>query len=267
MKIFLSYATPDKSMAESIAFSLRSRGHEVFLDRDDLPAGESYDQRIERAVSNSDIFIFLISPDSVAQGRYALTELKFARRKWNHPSGRVLPVMVRTTPLQDVPSYLKAVTIMEPSGNVAAETSAAVDEIEQERRTFSVARRFVATLFAQRRYVVALGVLCAAAIASAFLLWGSSSVNPVDCKEEPILRSLEGKISTSIAFVNKEDHAIQVYWLDYNGKRVLFGTLGRGQALTQDTFVTHPWIVTNANGECKAIYMPTSKRLEVNVLD
>ena len=129
MEIFLSYASEDKATAESITFSLRDRGHTVFLDRDDLPAGESFDHQIERAVNESDIFIFLISPDSVTEGRYTLTELKFARHKWRSPNNRVLPVMARKTPLEQVPTYLKAITILEPTGNVAAETSAAVDEM------------------------------------------------------------------------------------------------------------------------------------------
>lgn len=129
MDIFLSYASGDKATAESITFSLRDRGHTVFLDRDDLPAGESFDHQIERAVNESDIFIFLISPNSVAEGRYTLTELKFARHKWRSPNNRVLPVMARKTPLAQVPTYLKAITILEPNGNVAAETSAAVDEM------------------------------------------------------------------------------------------------------------------------------------------
>jgi hypothetical protein len=129
MKIFLSYASEDKATAESIAFSLRDRGHAVFLDRDDLPPGESFNQQIERGVNESDIFIFLISPDSVAEGRYTLTELMFARHKWRSPNNRVLPLMARKTPRERVPTYLKAVTILEPEGNVAAETSAAVDKM------------------------------------------------------------------------------------------------------------------------------------------
>ena len=130
MKIFLSYASQDQAIAEAVAFLLRSRQYEVFLDRDDLPPGESYDQRIERAVDDSEIFIFLISPDSVAECRYTLTELNFARR-WPDVNGRVLPVIARKTPLEQVPSYLKAVTILEPAGNIAAETSAAVDEMRR----------------------------------------------------------------------------------------------------------------------------------------
>jgi hypothetical protein len=127
MNIFLAYASLDKTTAESVAFSLRSRGHKVFLDRDDLPPGRSYDQQIERAIKGCDIFVFLISPDSVAEGRYTLAELAFARQKWLHPDGRVLPIMTRKTPLEQVPPYLKAATILEPAGNIAAETGAAVD--------------------------------------------------------------------------------------------------------------------------------------------
>jgi tetratricopeptide (TPR) repeat protein len=76
---------------------------------------------------DSDIFIFLISSDSVAEGRYTLTELTFARHKWPDPNGRVLPVMGRNTPFEQIPSYLKAVTVLEPVGNITAETSAAVE--------------------------------------------------------------------------------------------------------------------------------------------
>jgi hypothetical protein len=132
LKIFLSHASQDRATAEPITFSLRSRGYKVFLDRDDLPAGASYDQQIERAVIDSEILIFLISPDSVAEGRYTLTELLFARRKWPDPKGRVLPVMARKTSLDLVPPYLKAVTILEPVGNIAAETSAAVSKMRPE---------------------------------------------------------------------------------------------------------------------------------------
>jgi len=129
MKIFITYASEDKPTAESIAFSLRSRGYKVFLDRDDLPPGESYDQQIARAVKSSGILIFLVSPESVAEGRYTLTELRFARQKWPDPSGHVLPVMVRKTPGGQVPPYLKAVTILEPAGNIIAETSATLDRM------------------------------------------------------------------------------------------------------------------------------------------
>jgi hypothetical protein len=112
-----------------IALALRGRGYEVFLDKDKLPPGGTFDLRIKRAVDASDLFVFLISPESVAPGCYALTELAFARQKWNSPYNRVLPVMVEPTDLNDVPAYLKAVTILRPQGNVPAEVGNTVDTL------------------------------------------------------------------------------------------------------------------------------------------
>jgi tetratricopeptide (TPR) repeat protein len=129
MRIFLSYASEDKAVAESITFALRSRGHNVFLDRDDLPAGQSHHEQIEQAINESDAMIFLISPDSVAQKKYTLSELALARRKWPSPSGHLLPVMVRKTPLEQIPPYLKAVIILEPQGDIASEISTAMSNL------------------------------------------------------------------------------------------------------------------------------------------
>lgn len=144
MQLFLSYAKEDKAIAESLAFSLRNRGHKVFLDRDDLPAGESFDQQIEKAIKASDAVVFLVSPDSIAEGRFTMTELVFARQKWPAPHGRVFPVVVRKTDIALVPSYLKAVTLLEPQGNVVAETSAAVDALGSGEAAKTMALRFAA---------------------------------------------------------------------------------------------------------------------------
>jgi hypothetical protein len=182
MKIFLSHASQDKSTAASIAFSLRGRGYKVFLDRDDLPAGESYDGRIGDAVKDSDIFIFLISPDSVAQGRFTLTELTFARRKWNTPNGRVLPVMARKTPLEQVPEYLTAVTILEPLGNITAETSAAIDDM---RSGLMRSGSFVLAMAWRRyRYVLALGVFF---VVAGMVAYFSIRITPIDSTQDESL--------------------------------------------------------------------------------
>jgi von Hippel-Lindau disease tumor suppressor protein len=48
-----------------------------------------------------------------------------------------------------------------------------------------------------------------------------------------------------------------VYWLDYSGQRVLYSTLVPGQSYVQPTFITHPWLVTNVNGACIGIFLPS----------
>jgi hypothetical protein len=73
MRVFLSHASEQKTTAEQVVLSLRTRGYTVFLDRDDLPAAQSFDERIEAGVAASDFMVFLISPESVTQGRYTLT--------------------------------------------------------------------------------------------------------------------------------------------------------------------------------------------------
>lgn len=126
MQIFLSYASEDRDLADEIQLALLGAGHKVFFDKESLPAGEDYHSRIERAVQQSDIFVFLISSKSVAQGSYALTELKFARTKWPYPKDKLLPVRLHGTPWEAIPPYLKSVTVLEPEGSAPAEIVEAV---------------------------------------------------------------------------------------------------------------------------------------------
>ena len=129
MKIFLSYATEIRDRAESVNAALLAAGHDVFFDREDLPAGQGYDERIRSAIEGSDLFLFLISPAAVATGHYTRTELKIARRRWPDPAGHVLPVMVTPTPFGELPAYLGSVTILVPEGNLAAEVVLAVSDL------------------------------------------------------------------------------------------------------------------------------------------
>lgn len=129
MKIFLSYASEEAQTAEEIQLALTGSGHDVFFDRTSLPAGGDYNARIRKAIEDSDGMIFLISAHSVAKGSYALTELKFAREKWEHPRGCVMPVMAMPTDYDKIPVFLKAVTILEPEGNIAAEVAAEVERL------------------------------------------------------------------------------------------------------------------------------------------
>lgn len=156
VRIFLSYASEDRGLAESLALKLRGAGHSVFFDRDDLPPGEEYDVRIRRAIEGSHLVLFLISPDALAPGAYTLTELGIARRRWPHPGRRVLPVMLRPVPIEAVPPYLREVTFVEPSGSFAADVADHVALLTRRRR--------------RARLIAAVSVLLTLAIA-AIALW------------------------------------------------------------------------------------------------
>lgn len=134
MRIFLSYARVNQSAAADVELALRAEGHEVFLDRASLTAGHGFHAHIREQIDSADALVFLVSPASTLRGSYALTELKFAQERWPSPAGRVLPVLVESTPLEGLPAYLRAVTVLDPVGNVAAETAAAVSKLRSAAR-------------------------------------------------------------------------------------------------------------------------------------
>src|SRR5207237_9787052 len=134
MRVFLSYSSEDRKLIEHIYLPLRAQGHSVFFDRADLPPGEEYDSRIREAIEKSQLFVFMVSPDSLKSGSYTLTELSIAQKTWEYPGGRLLPVVLRPARLDQVPAYLKAITLLEPDGHVASSVADAVHRIAVPRR-------------------------------------------------------------------------------------------------------------------------------------
>lgn len=140
MQIFLSYASQDRPVAQSIALALQEQGHDVFFDRDDLPAGEEFHSRIRAAIEQSDLVVFLVSPDAVDGGSYTLTELEIVQQTWKRASGKLLPVIIRPTPIATIPDFVKSVTFLDTPGNLPASVSAAVHRAEVTHRRRRLAR-------------------------------------------------------------------------------------------------------------------------------
>lgn len=129
MKIFLCHASEDTNIAEQIQLALVGSRHKVFLDAQSLPGGADFQARIRDAIDQSDAFVFLISPHSIALGKFTLTELQFARKKWPHPAGYVLGVNLANLAPNSVPNYLRAATWISVAGDPAAEVRAAVEQL------------------------------------------------------------------------------------------------------------------------------------------
>ncbi len=125
-RIFLSYASERQTIADEIFLRLTGAGYEVFFAQQHAQPGTSFDTRISRSVSDCDLMVFLISRESVGPDHFCLTELNRARRRWSHPDGHVLPVNLDGTPHEMIPTYLAAVTVMNPVGNLASEVVDAV---------------------------------------------------------------------------------------------------------------------------------------------
>ena len=82
-----------------------------------------------------------------------------------------------------------------------------------------------------------------------------------DASEETLsekgLKSETGNVKARITFVNRSKQPLKVYWLDYNGEHVLYKKLKPSESYTEDTYMTHPWLITDLHDNPWDVYMPT----------
>jgi uncharacterized protein YkwD len=72
-------------------------------------------------------------------------------------------------------------------------------------------------------------------------------------------RSIAATTPTSIEFVNQTAGVIFISWIDYQGGAVLYASLQPGQAYVPQTYVTHPWVVLDANARTLGFYTATER--------
>jgi hypothetical protein len=134
MKVFLSYASKDRALAERVCRVLEAEGHNVFFDRDDLGGGDAFGERIRAAIRHARVLVYLISQASVTPPSYALTELSVATALEPRSRPAILPVRIDATPIDAMPAALRAFTILEPQGDVPAEVASAVERLTRRER-------------------------------------------------------------------------------------------------------------------------------------
>jgi hypothetical protein len=49
-----------------------------------------------------------------------------------------------------------------------------------------------------------------------------------------------------IDFDNHLSYAVDIYWINFTGDRVFYGTLAANSSYVQGTFLTHPWLIVQA---------------------
>jgi hypothetical protein len=93
-------------------------------------------------------------------------------------------------------------------------------------------------------------------------------LTPFSCELEGTIKSLNSDRAVDLAVINDlVSDQVRVFWLDFNGQRSHNGNVGEPYQVlnpetsyVQQTFVTHPWILTTpSEGEiCHGIYLPLS---------
>ena len=70
----------------------------------------------------------------------------------------------------------------------------------------------------------------------------------------------EGEIASPIAFQNNSAAVRKVYWLDKKGERQPFCELKPVETCEIGTFLGHPWVVTDAEGNALGLYYPDGQK-------
>jgi hypothetical protein len=144
MRVFLAHASAQQRECDRIVIKLRARRFKVFYSPDAIDASEHFDQRIRSEIARCGAMIFLVSPQSITEGCYALTELQMASERWPNPQRRILAVVTEEVPLARVPSYLRDnIELLKPSGDLATETADAMVAIRKKRLSTNVLKASV----------------------------------------------------------------------------------------------------------------------------
>ena len=90
--IFVSYSRKDSDFVFKIVDSLKGMGLNMWVDKEDIPKGEDWEQKIYRGIAEADAFLFMISPDSAAS-EVCGSEIAHARKN----NKRIIPILIRDT--------------------------------------------------------------------------------------------------------------------------------------------------------------------------
>jgi VHL beta domain/WXXGXW repeat (2 copies) len=82
------------------------------------------------------------------------------------------------------------------------------------------------------------------------------------CDAESYDASLPSPQSTGITFINRGDSPVKVYWLNFQGNRVLYQSLPPGGRYTQPTFYGHNWLVATMSEQCLGVFKTSPESIE-----
>jgi hypothetical protein len=107
-----------------------------------------------------------------------------------------------------------------------------------------------------------------------------SDLTAMSCDLEGSIASQNSETPVSVTFVNNSSQTVSVFWLNTDGLReypfegggigVPYQVLSPGQSYVQQTFLTHPWILTSGTGEgeiCYGIFLPNANGGTATVAD
>jgi hypothetical protein len=108
-KVFISYSSGDSDFVKLARSQLQQQGIEVWLDQDDIRAGDSWRESIDEGISSSDAVIVVLSPRS-STSSYVTYEWAYALGK----GAKVIPVQIEPTEVHERVETLQYLDFTDP---------------------------------------------------------------------------------------------------------------------------------------------------------
>ena len=107
IQVFLSYASEDRGAVEALYGQLQEEGLSPWMDSKDILPGEQWEQRIWKAIHDSDFFCVILSNNSIHKRGFLQKEIKKALDLWEEKlSDDIYLIPIRLEPC-DPPDELK----------------------------------------------------------------------------------------------------------------------------------------------------------------
>ncbi len=111
-KIFISYSHNDVEFAKKLTGELQKSNLDFWVDWEGIPPTADWMQQIEKGIEEADMFIFMLSPDSI-ESEVCMSELAHAVKNGK----RLIPIMVRKIKESGMPEKLARIQYISFSGN------------------------------------------------------------------------------------------------------------------------------------------------------
>jgi hypothetical protein len=124
--VFISYARTDESFARQIASLLSKEGLSVWIDVEDIPAGERWSNAIQQGLQTAEVMLLIVTPESMASKNVA-DEWMYFRDK-DKP---IIPVILRPAEIHYRLSSLQWVDFSEPGSHFLSNYARLRAELER----------------------------------------------------------------------------------------------------------------------------------------
>lgn len=101
IKVFISYSRKDIEFAKRLTAELQKNKLEFWVDWEGIPPTVDFMKKIEKGIEESDVFLFLVSPDSVIS-KVCGEEIVHAAKNGK----RLIPLIVRDVKSEELPQAL-----------------------------------------------------------------------------------------------------------------------------------------------------------------